>query len=167
MVMAGILMHQGKLAIPQTFICAYAGSILGITLSYLLGRSAGNFFLNKYGKWFGMTQERQFKALLWFEKFGKWLLVVGYFIPGIRHFTGLSAGTARMPYAHFALFAYSGALLWATLFLTLGYYLGPYCITFIDELEVLDITFFVTALILMVASFFVIRARIKKSSRRK
>jgi membrane protein DedA with SNARE-associated domain len=53
--------------------------------------------------------------------------VIGYFIPGVRHFTGFSSGMATLPFHHFALFAYSGALLWVTSFLTIGYFFGHKC----------------------------------------
>jgi len=35
------------------------------------------------------------------------------------------AGTAKLPYHEFAIFAYSGAAIWTTTFILLGYYLGP------------------------------------------
>ena len=138
MVVAGILMHKGKLNIPATVLFAYAGSVCGISLSYLLGRSAGHFLLSKYGRWFGITQAHIEKAHYWFERFGKWLLFIGYFIPGVRHFTGFSAGMTKLEYKYFALFAYSGALVWVSLFLSLGYFLGRCCFSIYEKLETLD-----------------------------
>ena len=52
---------------------------------------------------------------------GKWALIIGYFIPGVRHLTGYVAGGLRLPWRYFALFAYSGALLWVSLFIGAGY----------------------------------------------
>lgn len=141
MVMAGILMHQGKLNIPLTVFFAYAGTICGISTSYLVGRTAGSFLTKKYGRWVGITEERLEKAHQWFERLGKWLLCIGYFIPGVRHLTGLSAGTTYMKFSHFALYAYSGAIFWVTLFLSLGYFLGSYCLECYKKLERLDLIF--------------------------
>ena len=124
MVMSGILMHHGKLSIPSTIAASYLGAICGISVSYLLGRTAGHYFVVKYGKWIGITQERIDKVHAWFERFGKWVLVIGYFIPGIRHFTGFIAGTSELSYGQFALFAYSGAILWVSVFLSIGYFFG-------------------------------------------
>lgn len=49
MVIAGILMHKGKLAIPSTVLAAFLGSLCGITVSYWLGRTAGQYLITKYG----------------------------------------------------------------------------------------------------------------------
>ncbi len=126
MVIAGALMSNGTLGLPSTIISAYLGSVCGISLSYTLGRTVGLFFIHKYGRWVGLTQKRLNKAHRWFEHFGKWSLLFGYFIPGIRHFTGFCAGATYLEVGHFALFAYSGALLWVTTFLSLGYFFGNY-----------------------------------------
>jgi membrane protein DedA with SNARE-associated domain len=136
MVIAGILMNHGKLYIPQTIIAAVLGSLCGITASYLLGRTAGNFLINRYGRWIGIKQEQLNKAHAWFEHFGKWTLFFGYFIPGIRHFTGFSAGMTSLDFKDFALFAYSGALIWVTTFLSVGYFFGNYWFSIFENLEI-------------------------------
>ena len=109
MVLSGFLMSQGTLRIAPTILAATLGSICGITVSYLVGKTAGYYFLHKHGSWLGLTEDRLDKAHEWFTKFGKWALLIGYFIPGVRHFTGLSAGTTRLDYSLFATFAYLGA----------------------------------------------------------
>lgn len=136
MVFAGILMSQEKLEIPQTLIAAYLGSICGITGSYFLGHFAGKYLIHRHGKWFGITQERYEKAHIWFERFGTWTLLIGYFIPGVRHFTGFSAGMAALRYREFALFAYTGALLWVSVFLSIGYFFGHYWLVILEKIEV-------------------------------
>jgi membrane protein DedA with SNARE-associated domain len=45
-------------------------------------------------------------------------------VPGVRHFTGIVAGTSKLEYRGFAAFAYTGALLWVSTFLFLGYHFG-------------------------------------------
>jgi membrane protein DedA with SNARE-associated domain len=60
----------------------------------------------------------------WFERAGRWVLTFGYFIPGVRHFTALVAGSSGLPAAVFARNAYAGAVIWATTFMTLGWYVG-------------------------------------------
>ena|ERR1700722_2819364 len=162
MVIAGILMHKGKLNIPLTILFAYAGTICGISVSYWVGRTAGSYLIHKYGIWVGITKARLEKAHYWFERLGKWLLLVGYFIPGVRHLTGFSAGTTYMKFSHFALYAYTGAILWVSLFLGLGYFVGNYCLSLYDRLENIDLV--VIAIIIIAAIFliYVIRRRIKK-----
>lgn len=136
MVVSGVLIHQGHLYAIPTLIAAYAGSMCGITLSYLLGRTAGQYVLKRYGRWVGINEQNLQKAHDWYEYMGKWTLTFGYFIPGVRHVTGIFAGMTELEYPKFALFAYSGAFLWASVFLAIGYFFGPYwahILGFMDE----------------------------------
>jgi membrane protein DedA with SNARE-associated domain len=131
-VLSGALIYNGHLNPIPTILAAYAGGMCGITISYFLGRSCGHYVIHKYGKWFGLTSVKLEKGHQWFERYGKWTLFFGYFIPGLRHFTGLIAGSVDLKYRQFALFAYSGAFLWASIFLTIGYFLGNYCLSLFD-----------------------------------
>ncbi|MBX9923336.1 MAG: DedA family protein, partial [Rhabdochlamydiaceae bacterium] len=135
MVIAGILMHKGKLAIPSTVLAAFLGSLCGITVSYWLGRTAGQYLITKYGSWVGLTEKRFEKAHCWFEKFGKWALLIGYFIPGVRHLTGLSAGVSNFSYRQFAIYAYTGALIWVSSFLSIGYFFGKQWLSLYDTIK--------------------------------
>lgn len=122
--LSGVLIAKGKFALFPTLCFALAGSICGITLSYVIGRVLGYYLLYSYGHWFGITHAKVKQMHNWFERLGKWVLPVGYFLPGVRHITGFIAGSARLGYRTFALFAYSGAVLWLATLLSLGYFLG-------------------------------------------
>lgn len=135
MVIAGTMMHQGVLHIHWTILAAITGSMCGITSSYLLGRTAGAF-LSKHTRWFGVTETHLKKVHDWFEKYGSWTLFFGYFVPGVRHFTGLMAGTAKLEYKRFALFAYGGAVVWTSTFLSIGYFLGNYFFAALKDIEI-------------------------------
>lgn len=121
---AGILVARGKFTAFPTFLAAFLGSACGITVSYIIGRTAGNYLVHKYGHWIGITLDKLAYVHDWFDRIGKWSLLGGYFIPGVRHITGYIAGTAKMRYGNFAAFAYSGAMLWSATFLSLGYFFG-------------------------------------------
>lgn len=135
MVLSGILMRNGELPLLWTIVASYAGSMCGITLSYVLGRTAGSVVVHRYGKIFGLTEDKFQKVHEWFEHYGKWTLTFGYFIPGVRHFTGFAAGTSGLEYPKFALFAYLGAAIWVTVFLFIGYFLGHYWVNIIALVE--------------------------------
>lgn len=136
MVLSGILMSQGHLFITSTIIAAFLGSVFGITVSYLIGRTAGFYVITKYGSWIGITKTQIEVAHGWFERFGKWALFVGYFIPGVRHLTGFTAGTTYLEYSKFALFAYAGALIWVATFLSLGYFFGAKWLEVLKNIEI-------------------------------
>lgn len=134
LIAAGVLISKGKLDILPTLLASYAGSMTGITLSYLIGRTAGSYLVHKYGRWIGITETHYQKVHQWFRRFGKWLLLFGYFIAGVRHLTGYAAGTSELDYRQFAIFAYTGAIVWASLFLSLGYFFGNKVMSYLEPL---------------------------------
>ncbi|OJA00097.1 alkaline phosphatase, partial [Rickettsiella grylli] len=122
LLLLGFLVAKGKLAIFSSFIAAFAGSCCGITGSYALGLATGHYLSQSWGRYIGLTEKRYQSAHQWFERFGKWALVIGYFIPGVRHLTGYVAGALKLHFRYFALFAYFGACLWVILFMSMGYF---------------------------------------------
>jgi membrane protein DedA with SNARE-associated domain len=124
MVYCGFLISKGTLNPVGVAIAAVAGSWCGITVSYALGRTLGVGVVHRFGKYMHVTDERLEKVNEWFRKAGHWTLFIGYYIAGVRHFTALVAGTSRLNFGTFALYAWSGGLVWVGLFLTVGYYLG-------------------------------------------
>lgn len=121
--LSGWLIAKGQLNLVPTVIFAIAGSICGITISYWLGRNTGTWLLKRYGPRFKFTEKRIQHVHGWFERIGKWSLLVGYFVPLVRHLTGYVAGTLELPFREFAIFAYAGAVIWSLSFLSLGYFL--------------------------------------------
>lgn len=124
MVFAGALIAHGKLEGIPTYLAAMLGACCGISISYVIGRTAGIFVIRKYGHWVRITEAKMERIHRAFERIGRWALFIGYFIPGVRHLTGYAAGISALSYRQFALFSYTGAVIWASTFLTLGYYLG-------------------------------------------
>jgi membrane protein DedA with SNARE-associated domain len=162
MVLSGILIRHKKMKLIPTFLATFGGSICGITCSYLIGKTAGSLFLKKYGAWAGINEKKIERAHLWFLRWGKWALLIGYFIPGIRHLSGFSAGLSRLEYRKFALFAYTGALLWVSTFLLMGYFFGDYFLDFLQIIEV-DIDSLILLALLLLFIFYFWRHRHKKN----
>lgn len=121
---AGSLVFQNKLALIPTISTAFLGSICGISISYGLGRSLGIYFVNRLGHFLHIDQDKMDHVRVWYDRKGKYALVFGYFVPGLRHLLALVAGSSRLSVTVFAPFAYAGGLLWTISFVTLGYFLG-------------------------------------------
>lgn len=120
----GYLVFKGQFQVVPALATVILGSICGISVSYGLGRTLGHFFVRRYGRWFHLTEERMGRAQAWFDRTGRWSLLVGYFIPGVRHLAGFVAGTSRLRFPEFGLFAYSGAILWSSTFVSIVYFSG-------------------------------------------
>lgn len=121
---AGYLIYKGHFQIIPTLATVVLGSICGISVSYGLGHTLGFFFVRRYGQWFHITEEGMSRVHAWFDRTGRWSLLVGYFIPGVRHLAGFVAGTSNLRFSEFALFAYSGAFVWSVSFVAIGYFFG-------------------------------------------
>jgi membrane protein DedA with SNARE-associated domain len=120
----GFLVHRGSLSLAPAVASAFFGSACGITVSYALGRTLGVAVICRYGRLVHLDQGKLEKVGGWFDRIGKWTLLAGYFVPGVRHLTAFVAGTSSLRYPVFSLFAYIGALLWVSCFVTLGYVFG-------------------------------------------
>jgi membrane protein DedA with SNARE-associated domain len=121
---AGYLVFKGHFHIVPTLAAAVLGSICGISVSYWLGHTLGIVFVRRYGPWFHITEERMGRVHAWFDRSGRWSLLIGYFIPGVRHLAGFVAGTSKLGFPEFALFAYTGAFVWSVSFVAIGYFSG-------------------------------------------
>ncbi len=124
LVFSGFLAYRGVWSLLPVCAIALVASVCGITVSYLLGRTAGAALVRRKGQRLHLTPERLERVHGWFCRFGRWTLVFGYFVPGLRHLTAMVAGTSRLELTRFAPFAYAGALIWSQTFVLAGYFLG-------------------------------------------
>jgi len=132
---AGVLISRGDLHFVPTWVAAALGAMFGITLSYVLGRTAGMAVVHRYGRWFHVGDPELARLERWLERTGKWTLVFGYFIPGVRHVTGIVAGASQLPFPVFAGFAYTGACVWSSLFVLLGWLVGDEWQTTLERVQ--------------------------------
>ncbi|BAU27011.1 membrane protein DedA with SNARE-associated domain [Aneurinibacillus soli] len=120
----GYNIYQGKMLYALSVVSAVIGALTGITISYLLGIKLGSPFLKKFGPKIHITEKKIERTQALFNKFGPFLLFIGYFIPGVRHVTAYLAGISCLGFRKFALYAYAGGVLWIFTFITLGRVLG-------------------------------------------
>ena len=124
LVFCGYLISQGKLEITGTYLTALAGTCCGITVSYIIGRTAGLAAVHRFGRYLRIDQRHLDRVHRWFDHSGHWALFGGYYIAGVRHFTAIIAGASKLEFHIFVLYAWGGAATWVAAFLTLGYVIG-------------------------------------------
>jgi membrane protein DedA with SNARE-associated domain len=132
---SGYLVSRRILYWAPTISAALTGTVFGITVSYTLGRTAGLGLLRRYGRYLHITEASIDRTHQWFERIGRWTLLIGYFIPGVRHLTALVAGASRLRYRAFALFAYSGGLIWSLTFISVGFFFGSHWKSVLDRIH--------------------------------
>ena len=121
---AGYLVYEGRLQLFPTMAAAFLGSVCGITISYGVGRTVGYYLVTKFGPAVKITEDKITRVHTWFDRVGKWGLLFGYLLPGVRHLIAFGAGTSKLPLSVFASFAYTGGFIWSVTVISAGYYLG-------------------------------------------
>jgi membrane protein DedA with SNARE-associated domain len=124
MAFVGYLVFRGRLHALPAFLSAFCGTMCGITLSYAMGRGFGMYVIPRWRTSLHLSVERQELVQSWFSRVGRWVLVFGYYVPGVRHVTAYVAGTSGLRFPAFSAFAYSGAFIWCLTFIGFGYFFG-------------------------------------------
>jgi membrane protein DedA with SNARE-associated domain len=120
----GYKVFQGTIVYIPSLLSSFVGAAGGISLSYFIGYKFGLPLIKKFGPKIHITEEKINRTQKLFLKVGPVLILVGYFIPGVRHLTAYVAALNRFPLRKFAAYAYTGAFLWTLTFITLGRKLG-------------------------------------------
>jgi len=142
LLVAGDIISQPLwLVITLLAIVAFAGNIAG----YFIGRMAGPAVFKRPESRF-FKPEYVEKTEQFFERYGGWALILARFMPILRTFIPVMAGTSRMRFARFAFFSAVGGVLWAGSMTTLGYFLGQ--IEWVQKnLEIITITVVVLSIV--------------------
>ncbi|WP_400162495.1 DedA family protein [Brevibacillus sp. TJ4] len=131
MTYAGYAAARGILSMPLAFASAFCGAALGSTISYGVGRIWGLPLLAWLGPYVGITAARLAKTQGLFGRYGSLLLVVGYFLPGIRHLSAYIGGMSGLNVRRFVLFSFTGAFCWSMTYLQVGLALGKDWLRFV------------------------------------
>lgn len=135
----GYLIYRGHLDYLPSVMAGIIGGCIGITLSYAVGAWVGRPLILRLGRHLHLTERRMQRVERYFARYGGVSLIVGFFVPGVRHVTAIVAGLGGMGYARFALAAYTGVCLWVTAFITLGRFAGPQIAALRDAFPVGDL----------------------------
>src|SRR5437870_8831845 len=126
LVISGYLAFKNVLGFIPTVAIAALGSASGLTMSYVLGRTSSGYLIRRFGHWLSIDEEKVGKAQHWFHNLGRWVLVVGPFVPGVRNLVGYIAGASKLRLHVFMRFAYLGALISSATFVSFGYFVGKH-----------------------------------------
>lgn len=121
---AGFLIAEGEMTFFWVVFSSIIGSLIGSLLSYYMGFKGGKKFLIKYGKYFLLDQEHLTRTEQWFSKKGELTILIGRFIPVVRHFISIPAGFGKMNLKRFILYTAIGAGIWNSFLMYVGFVLG-------------------------------------------
>ena len=121
---AGYMAAKGVFSLPVILAINSSAALLGSGICYSIGAKGGKPFLVRYGKFFLLRQHDLEKTERVFAKHGKWVILIGRFLPVVRHIISIPAGIARMPLKTFFLQTFIGSTIWGGFLILLGYQLG-------------------------------------------
>lgn len=135
MPLAGFTAAKGDMELAPAIAAGVIGTMLGALPWYYLGKILGEArikrWLDRYGKWIGISSEEIDKSQRWFYRHGNKVVFFGRFVPGIRTLISLPAGFSQMPMPQFLIYSLLGTIGWVGLLTFAGYLLG-------DNYELVD-----------------------------
>ena len=142
MPLGGFFVYQQKLNFFILVFWGLLGTILGSLPWYYLGRFVNekriSNFLDKKGKYLGISSHDLNKSKIWFEKYGVSLVFWGRLVPGVRTLISVPAGIELMPLRKFLIWTSLGSLIWVVLLTYAGYVFGenyPVIETYLDQIK--------------------------------
>jgi len=144
----GFLAGSGELNYWFVLGCAIAGAVLGDNVGYWIGKTGGWPLLMALGRVFRITEEQLLEVKNQFSQNAPRAVFLGRFIALLRIFAGPMAGIAQMPYLQFILCNTAGATMWASVMVSLSFFVGE--IVSLEQLIVWVSKFAVVALALVV-----------------
>ncbi len=120
---AGILASQGFLNVYALVIGCILASILGDSIGYWSGKKYGRKLFERDSGYF-FKKKRLYDAEIFYEKHGKYAIIIARFVPVVRTFAPIVAGIGSMHYRTFISYNIIGGIFWASLMILMGYFMG-------------------------------------------
>lgn len=147
---AGYLAHTGEFSLPVILIINSVAALLGSGICYWIGKAGGKPLLLKYGKFIGVRRKDIERTETYFSRHGKATILIGRFLPVVRHIISIPAGIARMPLPAFFLQTFIGATIWGSVLILIGYELGNWAVI-AEKLKHVDLLLGLAILLVLLA----------------
>jgi membrane protein DedA with SNARE-associated domain len=121
----GYLTTTGVIPYPLAYVAVVSGAVLGSACNLTISRKYGRPFIQRFGRYIGVTEAKLAQTERVFKRWGPWAIIVGRHIPGMRIVLSALSGILEVPYRVFIPCVLLSASIWAAIFLELGRRLGP------------------------------------------
>jgi len=159
MPLGGFFVYQQKLNFYILVFWGLLGTVLGSLPWYYLGRLVNekrlSNFLDRKGKYFGITSDDLAKSKRWFDKYGVSLVFWGRLVPGIRTLISVPAGMELMSLKTFLIWTTFGSLIWVALLTYAGFLFGENYLlieTYLDQVK-----YILKPLLILILIYFAIK----------
>ena len=123
--LAGFAANQGNFSLVAALIWTTLGSVVGAWVLYGIGAALGRDRMRALVSKVPLVDiEDVDRVEAWFNKHGYKAVFFGRMIPIFRSLISIPAGIERMPIWKFLALTTAGSLIWNSIFVFAGYYLG-------------------------------------------
>jgi len=164
--LAGLAAQRGSFALWEAILWTTVGSIVGALVLYGIGAWFGVDRLRWIAKRLPLVSVDDVdRTVAWFDRHGGKAVFFGRFVPIFRSLISIPAGVVRMPVWRFALYTGAGSVIWNTIFILLGWYLGSEWHVVEQYMDVVQ-NVVIVAVVIAVVWFVVVRVRAQRRQRR-
>jgi membrane protein DedA with SNARE-associated domain len=123
--LAGFTASRGNFSLFEAILWTTLGSVVGAYALYALGAWLGRDRMRRLVSRVPLIDiEDVDRVEAWFDRHGYRAVFFGRMIPLFRSLVSIPAGIERMPVGRFLLLTTAGSLIWNSIFVLAGFYLG-------------------------------------------
>ena len=123
--LAGFTASRGDFTLFEALFWTTAGSVVGAYLLYLLGVLLGRHRMRRLVARVPLVDIEDVDSVeAWFNRHGYKAVFFGRMVPIFRSLVSIPAGIERMPVWKFLGLTLAGSLIWNSIFVLAGFYLG-------------------------------------------
>jgi membrane-associated protein len=145
---AGLLCYLDVLDVDLVVLesCIAAAAILGYYIGYYFGYKTGEALYKKPDSLF-FKKQYIYTAETFYKKYGGVALIMGRFLPIVRTFAPILAGVVKVNAKVFFIYNVLGAVLWPSVVVSAGYFVGSIFPNALQYLNYIVIAFIVVTAI--------------------
>jgi membrane protein DedA with SNARE-associated domain len=125
LIFSGYLSFKGLLYFPLALLTALSADLLGTNVLYFLFYKTGILIMRKKPKWIPLSDSILDRLTSKISRGGLWSIYVFRITPFTRGYTSVITGLLQVKPRIFLPIAFVSALTWATIYIAIGYLIGP------------------------------------------
>lgn len=144
----GFLLRLGIVEWIPTFLALAAGELIGDVLWYYLGHRYGEQFVQRFGRYVGISPSMVLIVKELFNRYHDTILIASKLTAGLGFAVAVlfTAGLSRVPFRRYMMINIGGQIVLTSTLVTLGFYLGDIYLTvggIFQKVSIFGITAFI------------------------
>lgn len=154
-IVATFMATQGIFNVWVVLVLSIIGDIAGDVLLYWMGRIWGMTFVQKIGKYMGITEKLVLKMEHFFERHGGKTVFSVKSTTGLCWATWVAAGIVKMNFGRFVWYSFLGGIVWSSFLVFMGYFFGELYEQIVEYIKFAGwIIFGIAALVIVVINVY-------------